>query len=382
MLGLWLAVACGGGDQPTDPVDTGVIDLTVQMDAPTQGHQLVTPTYEVAPNSEVDVCSIVKLEGTGETLQWVSRMESLVSQDTHHMNVLIGQFSFLDAFLEEGAAEAALGADIGQMLCSELPIMEQAFPIFPSQRQNQEITLPDGVAAPLTAPLLLVFSHHYVNTQDRAVAINAVLNVETVEAEEVSQVAGLIFDDIGDLEVESGTRKVLKRTCVVERDVSLALVSTHTHNWTECATLNLYDGASETVESDPFFMNKRWDQPPILHFEPGSMELAAGDGVHWACHTTNPTDLPLTNDGTADGEMCVFAAVSYPSSWSVDDVEQTVANGDVAGLASLMTEVMGPCDTTLEDVEGPWPTDAEDLASATDTCGAWDQTESNTLDSD
>ena len=74
---------------------------------------------------------------------------SLVTEGTHHMNVLIGEFSFLDAFVGEGASEGALGATLGQHPCSELDTMELAYPIFPSQRENQQIKMPPGVAAPL-----------------------------------------------------------------------------------------------------------------------------------------------------------------------------------------------------------------------------------------
>ena len=78
----------------------------------------------------------------------------------------------------------------------EIDLMESAYALFPSQRQNQKITLPDGVAAPLTAPLLLIFSHHFINTTDSPISIEAVLNIETIASEEVTDVAGLIFNDI------------------------------------------------------------------------------------------------------------------------------------------------------------------------------------------
>lgn len=372
---LVLLTACANGAEPgaSDPAADSPVDATVQMAAPTQGYQLTTPAYRVPAHTEVDICTIVKLAPhEAEKLVWVNRMESLVSPGTHHMNVLIGQFSFLDGFLGEGASEDALGAEIGQQPCSELSTMEVAFPVFPSQRENQEITFPAGVAAPMPLPLVLVFSHHYVNTTDQAIDINAVLNMETIAGEDVVDVAGLVFDDIGDLEVAPGTQAIVERTCVVERDVSVALVSTHTHEWAECTTLNEYDAETQTVAEAPFFVNKRWDQPPILHFEPGAYALSAGDGIHWACHYTNTTERMLTNDGTADGEMCVFAAVTYPSPWSVEDVEATVDSGDIGALASLLGDALGPCDTTIDTAPSPW--------DGTDVCGPLVQTESNVLD--
>jgi hypothetical protein len=342
---------------------------------PAQGYQLVTPDYEVPSYSEVEICTVMRLEPQGdEQLYWVNRLESLVTEGTHHMNVLIGEFSFFDAFMGEGTSENALGAEVGQYLCSDLETMELAYPIFPSQRDNQKITLPEGVAAPLTAPMLMIFSHHYVNATDSPITINATLNIETINPEDVTDVAGLIFTDIGDLEVPPGTERVASRTCIFNRDVEIALVSSHSHEWGQCATMNNYDGASSTVDDDPFFVNKLWDQPPILHFEPGSFRIAEGDGVHWACHYRNPLEYSLMNNGTADGEMCVFAAVTYPSTWTVNEVEEAVASDDLSALLSLLNEVMGPCDTTFDTVSSPWPID--DGGSCSDLI----QTESNTLE--
>ena len=114
----------------------------------------------------------------------------------------------------EGSSEGALGAEMGQYPCSELETMELVYTIFPSQRDNQQITLPEGVAAPMTAPLMLVFSHHYVNATDETITISAVLNIETMDPEAVTDVAGLLFSDIADLEVPAGTDRVAANTCV------------------------------------------------------------------------------------------------------------------------------------------------------------------------
>jgi hypothetical protein len=367
MLSLMLLFAC---DTAGPSADTGgaVVDLTVSLAPPEQGLQVVTEPVVIEPYTEREICSVVRVEAD-QTLLWTDRMETLVSAGSHHMNVFMGEFSFLDPFLGDGAAEAALGVEVGQYDCGDLSMMGSAFPVFPSQRENQQITFPEGVAAPVMAPALVIFSHHYVNTRAEPVRINAALNIEAVPSEEVEHMASLVFDAIGGISVPPGEQQVVTRTCVMERDVEVALVSTHTHEWAECASLNDYDGAQ--VADEPFFVNKAWETPPILHFEPGSFSLSAGQGVHYACHYDNTTDRTLVNDGTSQGEMCVFAAVMYPATWSVQEVEETVASGDLAGLVTLMGEALGPCDTTVE-VASPW----DDGGS----CDAYTQTEGNTLD--
>jgi hypothetical protein len=361
---LLLLLSCGSEDStPSD----GVRDLTVTLEPPERGLQVITEPVRVEPFTEREICSVVRLEAEA-VLSWTDQMETLVSPGSHHMNVFLGQFSFLDPFLGEGAAEEALGLPVGQYDCGELDMMEQAFPVLPSQRENQKITFPEGVAAPLLAPALLIFSHHYVNPTDEPVLINAALNIETVPVESVEHMASLIFDSINDIEIPPGEQQTLTRTCVMDRDVEVALVSTHTHEWAECASLNDFDG--DAVADDPFFVNREWEAPPILHFAPGSFSLSAGEGVHYACHYDNTTDRTLVNDGTAQGEMCVFAAVMYPATWTVEQVEETVATGDLAGLLSLMGEAIGPCDNTATP-QTPW--------DGTASCDAYPQTEGNVL---
>ncbi len=377
-----LASACGNTEPGSVAADSAVPfdpDLTVSLEPPEAGYQIVTEPFEVPPNSEVDMCSIVRLDpDDDEQIAWVNHMESLSSDNTHHMNVVIGQFSFLDAFVGDGASETALEHEFGTYPCSEMPIMEAGFPIFPSQRDNQEITLPEGVAAPLPLPLVAVFSHHYLNPHDEPLTINAALNLSTVPADEVEHVGGLLFDDVPDLEVPALSQRSESRTCVVDREVEIALVSTHTHEWASCATMNHYDGETGEVEEEPFYVNRLWDQPPILHFQPGTFALQPGDGVHWSCHYENPSDFPIVNNGTAEGEMCVFAAVTWPAPFDVTYVQETVATRDLTALLDLMGEVLGGCDERRDDIEGPWPTEDSDVGSG-QVCSGMDQTESNTL---
>ena len=380
---VMLLVACSTRPIDTDSTDVGsteALDRTVSLDRPERGYQVVTPPFTVPAFAEVELCTVVELEPhADETLVWFDTLESMSAPGTHHMNVFIGQFSFLDAFVADGASQAALGTDAIQLPCDDIELMSQAFPVFPSQRENQRITLPDGVAAPMPLPIVMVFSHHYVNTGSRPVTINAALNMETVPVEEVETTASLLFNAIGGLDLQPGTRRSYARTCIAERDVSVALVSTHTHEWASCTTLNHYDGVEDAVEREPFYVNQNWDRPPILHFEPGTMDLRSGDGIHWACHYDNPGDEVIIDDGTAQGEMCVFAAVTWPASRTIEEITEVVDKRDLVEMMALLDDVLGPCDTVSEEPVGPWDLEVGTLG-AEPVCAGLVDTESNTLD--
>lgn len=358
-----------------------VLDLTVQLAPPDWGYQISTEPVRVEPWSEKFICSVVRIEPQeDELLVWVHELESLSSESSHHMNVFLGRFSFLDAFLEDGAFENQLGVGLGTYDCDDLGnLMEVTFPIFPSQRTSQRITMPPGVGVPLVAPLVLVMQHHFLNLRDQPVLINAALNIERVDPASVQDAASLIFDDIPDIEVPAGGQKVEARTCVLNRDVELALVSTHSHGRGDCATLNRYSAAEDSVDPDPFFINKSWETPPILHFDRDTLTVAAGDGIHWACHFRDQSGQDAVNDGTAEGEMCVFAAVAYPAPRSVEEITETLSSGDLLAIYELVDELMTDCDEHPE-VASPWPmTDVVNFGERVDSCAPWDETESNVL---
>ena len=159
----------------------------------------------------------------------------------------------------------------------------------------------------------------------------------------------------------------------------MALVSTHTHEWADCATLHHYDGVSETIADEPFYANHDWDRPPILHFEPGTFSMKAGDGVHFACHYTNDTDRTLINDGTAAGEMCVFAAVTWPLPYTVETVTSVLNEGSFDTLLEFLGQAMGPCDSVRDDVPGPW-SDAPGPISGDSVCAGLPQTQTTEFD--
>jgi hypothetical protein len=373
LIGASLLASCAGLGEPEGP-----IDRTVSLAPPAFGYQVVTNPILVPPHTEVETCSVVRVEPLGDEVHvWVGEMESATSEGSHHMNVLLGEFSFLDAFLGEDAFEAQVGVPLGTYDCDELgSLMEVGIPVFPSQRTSQRITMPDGVGIPMVAPLVVVMSHRYVNVTDQEILINAALNVHRMDPADVEQAASLVFDGVTPT-IEPGVQRVVTGTCVTHRDVEFALVSTHTHEWAECTTLNRYtDGA---VEPEPFFVNKWWETPPILHFEADSFPVAAGEGVHFACHYENTTDRTLIQDGTADGEMCVFAAVAYPAVRSVEDITATFASGDLVAIYGLMDDMLTSCDEVVA-TETPWPfTEEPNPGEPVDTCAGWEQTESNEL---
>src|SRR2546428_9496269 len=65
---------------------------------------------------------------------------------------------------------------------------------------------------------------------------------------------------------------------------------------------------------------------PYTTLSQSPLLLKAGDGIHWACHYRNPEDRTVLTGPSARDEMCIFAALGYPSPVTVADRKSTRLN--------------------------------------------------------
>ncbi len=364
---LVFAAACS----PVEVENTGPLDYTVQLEKPAFGYQIATAPHVVHPGEEYYSCDIVRIDPqNGENLAWIGGLESRTSVSSHHMNVNLGIFSVADALLGEGQAELMLGKELGQYDCAELgDLMEkqQAQTLYPSQRTEQGGTLPEGVGLPLPLPLVLVMEHHYINTFDAPVNINAVLNLHRMQDHEVKHVVTGFSGGINDVLLPPESRKIETGTCKLKQDINVFAISSHSHERGACFTMNLYDELSREVDPTPFFVNKDWESPPILFFEQSEyfanqpLAMKAGEGIHWACHYYNDENREVTTGASSDDEMCIFVALGYPSKYTPDDVRDLMQNPNLEAAQALMNQI--PCES-VADAESPW--EEADIAYAID----------------
>lgn len=393
---LLLSLGC---TTDTKVEDTGPLDLRVKLDEPEFGYQMSSEPFVVKAGEEALKCSVVRIDPKGdEKLIWLSTFESRTSDYSHHMNVLGGYFSVADVLFGPGKGELMLGKKTGTYDCSELgDLMESqgAQPLYPSQNTHQKGSFPKGVAVPAVVPLVLVMQHHYINTTDRDVIVNAKVNLHRIEEKDVKYVATGFFGG-SEVELPPKSRKIIANTCKISRDVNLFAISSHSHERGKCFTMNKYDGASKTIEPEPFFVNGDWEAPPILFFEKkaafdhAAVPYKAGDGVHWACHYQNPENRTVVDGGKATDEMCIFVGLGYPSAIQVQDIKDIFEKPSAELFSRLADEALIPCDP-VTDATSPWPHANESFALESaagapgyswahaadedpDACGNFDQT--------
>lgn len=381
-----LLAGCPPVEQPLESDDNSQVDegdLTVALEAPAFGYQLVTEPTVIQPGEERYLCSVLRIDPLdGESLVWINEIESLSSEASHHFNVWFGTtWTFADAFLGDGAAEAILGVPLGTHDCDDLgDLMETAMPLAPSQRTHQTLSFPEGVAMPWFSPGVLAMEHHYINTTTEPVTINAAVNFKRTDEEDVTDLIGILWATAWNFEIPPEQQMMETRTCIMPFDANIAIFSTHTHERAQCATINLYDSDANAIEADPLFVNKDWERPPIQHFGRDELFIPAGDGFHYGCHFYNPESDRTVHSGlTSADEMCMAVAGVYPVPVTKQEIIEVAENLDIFEAMSLIDQLILDCAHTPEGLPAsPWPLGAQaEPGPPTDICGEFEQTQSN-----
>lgn len=308
-----LALACGPGGKAQDSQgSSGEPGIELAEPEPGEGFQIAMDV--VAPaGTEVWKCEVMDLplpETTG-----VRRVVSRQSPGVHHMDIMA--LSLLN-----------LPLGVGTYQCADLyntypQMMEDGVFIYATQLAADELVLPTGVGAILPDNLRVMVEMHVVNASAQEQHLFTRVNAYTMPFGDVQQgIWGSAVRDV-DINIPAGAQNHVEWTrCVMNRDVDLLFISSHTHQWGRQVEINLFDG---TNPGQQLYVNNDWQTPALLKLNP-PLHIAAGTGFEFRCHFSNATDAEVHWGFTAADEMCQigFAHTPYDTQASCDVVASGV----------------------------------------------------------
>jgi hypothetical protein len=232
----------------------------------------------------------------------VNRVESLQSDGMHHMDIMALLFTGLDL-------------PVGEYACADLyatyqELMDKGLFLYASQQAEQTIQLPPGVAADLPPKLRIMQEIHYVNTTDAPIEAFSKVNVYSFPRDQVTQTiwGGAVRDTT--IEIPAGASDHVEWTrCVMNQDVDVLFLATHTHALASRTVVRAFDGTNVGAE---LYTNTDWQSPKLQSFGETPLRLTAGTGLEFACHYDNPGTEPVRWGFNAADEMCQIAIVFTP----------------------------------------------------------------------
>lgn len=253
------------------------------------GHGTYTITLDpfvVAPGEERYACQDFANPFGGDAAA-IRQFTSQLTPGSHHLLL----------FYKAGAADGPL-AD-----CSGT---EFAPGPYGSQRPDDSITYPDGVAAVVAPGDGFRVQVHYLNATESPLPVAVTLQLHRIDDAAVHDRAAVLFFSNGAIDVPPGaTGAVVQKSCTLPFAVNLLQATGHMHQHGRAFTAT---SGGVTLFSSTAYS----DVAPAL-FDP-PLPLAAGSVITFACTYDNDGATPLRfGDSARTDEMCIFSAQFFPA---------------------------------------------------------------------
>jgi hypothetical protein len=198
-------------------------------------------------------------------------------------------------------------------------------PLSISQKKDDVIVLPDGVAYALGASQVMNLELHYLNTASDAVDVTA--QTELYPAEAGAQVQEATVMLIGTAQISIGPHMTASSGAKYAAlpagmdGAKFFAITGHTHRLGTSVKVSAASGPDDTgsllYAPEPFM----WDAPEMKHLDPA---VDAPPGFSFECEWNNPSDDMIGFGESALDEMCFFWAYYYP--------KKPVAKGFIDGM--------------------------------------------------
>lgn len=296
-------------------------DLALPPPAPTEGFQMALDAV-AEPGEELWLCQVGTSPGYGSVGHVISRQP----EGVHHMDIMV--LSLTGLAIPNGTYDCA------ELYEAHPELMESGIFLYAAQRAEQEILLPEGVAAVLPPRLQVMHEIHYINTTSEPAAVWSRVNAYKVPHSTVEQqIWGFTVRD-AHLEVPAHAEHTEWTRCVMNRDVDVLFMSSHTHELGRRVQIRRFDGT--TVSEPHLYENTDWHAPALLQFDT-PLHVAAGTGFEFRCEFDNPRDETVRWGFRAIDEMCQMALVFTPGDMSAECEVVETSDGviDTTGMGSM-----------------------------------------------
>ncbi|MBA3538910.1 MAG: hypothetical protein H0T79_04720 [Deltaproteobacteria bacterium] len=297
--------ACG-----KDPVTSGGLDASGgTSDAPPltgEKFSLVWGPVSIPSGDEGTQCVDIKLSNPTEIK--VRQLHNVLGGGSHHLIVYRNDMD---------TVERKTPYDC-QPFTGALNATGMVAPMMITQKHDDALTLPEGVAYTLKPNQMIRIEMHYNNTGDVPVDLQATTEFYAHDPALIQHEANILFIGSPDIKIPAmGTQTVNQffspgRTNLDLSGAKFFAITGHTHQYgldVEVNTAATKGGAKTSVYApDPF----DWSEPETTTHQP-EFQIPAGGGFDFKCDYRNTSGQEVGFGESTNDEMCFFWAYYYPS---------------------------------------------------------------------
>jgi hypothetical protein len=306
-----LALGCG----------SNVEDLNLSKPQPQpQGtsvtHTVNFPELTIAPGTERTQCIVTKL-GNVDLIR-VHQIHNVLPAGSHHLII----------YRTVDTEEKLTPYDCTPFLDTLDP--SKGSTIMVTQKHDETLTLPEGVAFSMSPDQMVRLEMHYINTTQEPLSVSATSTFVTIPEEEYKHEADFLFIGNPDIDIAPHSKMTLGPTFFGLPDDLVDSkffgITGHTHQWgtnVTVAAADTKDGPDKPIYDVPGWL---WSEPETVMHDPPFV-IPQNGGFRFTCEYNNMGDQNVGFGESANDEMCFFWAYYYPSKGGLVCVHTTKIGG-------------------------------------------------------
>ncbi|NUP08597.1 MAG: hypothetical protein HOW73_21320 [Polyangiaceae bacterium] len=316
LVGSLFVVGCGSSSEPDDggaggtgsggePASGGNGQGGGEGGTPNNNPSF-TVTFDpitVAPGEENTQCVVKKL-GNDAAIK-VNEIHNVLPQGSHHLIVY-----------RTADTEEKLEPYDCQPFADTLDPTKGS-PLMVTQKHDETLTLPSGVAFSLDANVMVRLEMHYINPTTEPLDIGATSTFYTMPEADFENEADFLFLGNPDISIPPNQSFTLGPTFLkLPADLegsNIFGITGHTHQFGTNVTVALAPTEAEGSDTMVYDVDGwKWDEPATVYLDPPTV-LPQGGGFRFTCDWNNTSAETVGFGESANDEMCFFWAYYYPS---------------------------------------------------------------------
>lgn len=189
-------------------------------------------------------------------------------------------------------------------------------PLMVTQKHDELLTLPDGVAFTLQPGVMIRLEMHYINATPEPLDVSATSTFTTMPEEDFQYEADFLFLGNPDIDIPPNSAFTLGPTFLpLPADLAgsnIFGITGHTHQYGTNVTVDLADAETGPFTSLYDVQGWQWNEPATVFLDPPAV-IEEGAGFRFTCEYQNTSANQVAFGESANEEMCFFWAYYYPS---------------------------------------------------------------------
>ncbi|MEP7122198.1 MAG: hypothetical protein ABJE95_14860 [Byssovorax sp.] len=256
----------------------------------------------IASGQENTQCVVVKLDNPA--MLHVGQIHNELSPGSHHLIV----YRTADTMEQLTPFDCQPFADLLKP--------EKGSPLMVTQKHDDLLTLPKGVAFSFKPQQFLRLEMHYINTTNADIQVHAKSTFTSIVESEFTDEADFLFLGDPDIKVPAHGKQTLGPVYLPLQAEQVGAkvfgITGHTHQWGTNVQVSLADGKDGPDKVLYDVPGWTWSEPATVHLDP-PVSVPAGGGFRFTCNYDNKGNTDAKFGESANDEMCFFWAYYYPS---------------------------------------------------------------------